>query len=352
MSLWPYLVRARSLTGFSELVRSHGGDPQVLLHAEGLSLGLLDTPDETFPLAALAQVMARAARTLEVPDFGVRMAAHQDVSVLGAIALVALNSDTVAQALDGIRRNMAYHSPGLLSDIRVEGSLARLHVWHDVRLPDDAKRHLAEHAMFNTLGIVRALSQQAGGDWSVRFDHAPGFPLARYGEAFACAVSFGQAQDEICMPASVLAIRIPSASPQLRQAAENYVRSVLNRHPLDIARQVEDLVSRQLGMGRISLPVIASQLAISGQTLQRRLAERNACFEDIVDAIRRRRAEELLPLANLPIQRIADSLGYTTHTSFTRSCRRWFGEAPLARRLRLRRGADIAATAALAQGPK
>lgn len=335
MALSPYVVRARALTGFAEVVRLHGGNPGTLLRAEGLNAELLNRPDDTLPLSALAQVMARAAQALELPDFGLRMAAYQDVSVLGVIALVALHSDTVRQAIDGLRRTMPYHSPALKSEIRAEGRQVRIRVWHDVPLPAEAKRQLAEHSLFNTLGIVRTLSQRVGRDWLVQFDHAPGFPLSRYDAIFGCSLRFAQAQDEICLPASVLAVRIPSASSQLRQAGEAYVRSVLSRHPLDIARQVEDLVSRQLGTGRISLPVIAGQLAISPQTLQRRLAERNVCFEDIVDALRRQRTEELLPLANLPIQRIADSLGYAGHTSFTRSCRRWFGEAPLARRRRL-----------------
>ena len=336
MKLAPYVVRARALTGFDELVRLNGGDPGRLLRAEGLRRGLLDAPDATLPLTAFANLMARAAEALEVPDFGARMAAYQDVSVLGMIALVALNSDTVAQALEGVRRAMPYHSPGLMSEIGIEGREVRLHIWHDVDLPGEAKRQLAEHVMFNTLGIVRTLSHRSGRDWAVRFDHARGFPLARYRAIYGCRLQFEQSQDEVRLPAWILEIRIPSASRALREAGEKYVRSVLSRHPLDVARQVEDLVSRQLGTGRISLPVIARQLAISGQTLQRRLAEQDMCFEDIVDAVRRRRTEELLPMVDLPIQRIAESLGYTSHTSLTRSCRRWFGEAPTARRQRSR----------------
>lgn len=57
--------------------------------------------------------------------------------------------------------------------------------------------------------------------------------------------------------------------------------------------------------------------------------ERGVCFEDIVDNVRRQRTEELLPVCTLPLQRIADSLGYSSQSSFTRSCRRWFGESPL-----------------------
>jgi AraC-like DNA-binding protein len=36
----------------------------------------------------------------------------------------------------------------------------------------------------------------------------------------------------------------------------------------------------------------------------------------------------------MPLQSIADFLGYSSQTSFTRACRRWFGEPPQALRSR------------------
>jgi AraC-like DNA-binding protein len=82
------------------------------------------------------------------------------------------------------------------------------------------------------------------------------------------------------------------------------------------------------------LPLIAKQLGLAQRSSQRRFDEQRISFEQILDDVRRRRAEELLPLNDLPMIRIAQSLGYSSQTSFTRACRRWFGTTPQAQRKR------------------
>lgn len=339
MPLAPYLLRARTLTGFSDLVKKLGGDPVAMLRSEGLSPEVIETPEASVPLHVLPNLLRLAAESLNVPDFGMRMAGYQDITILGAIALIALNSETVGEAVDGVMRGMPYHSPALRTQSWREGGRAYLRVTNDIDVDDVANRHLAEYTYLNAVTFIRAMAQVSGADWEVRFRHRPGVPPARYQEIFRCKVNFEQALDMLIIPAEVLDIRIRAANPELRAAAERYMRSMMRRHPLDIARQVEDLVMRQLSSGRCSLPVVAGQLAVSAKTLQRRLGEQGVRFEEIVDNVRRRRTEELLPIHTLPLQRIADTLGYTSQSSFTRSCRRWFGAPPAA--LRERRLAEL-----------
>lgn len=322
------LLRARSLNGFADLVQSHGGDPDALLNEVGLTNGLLATPDASFPLAAFIKLLAVSAQQLNLPDFGIRLAGDQDVTVLGAIALVAVNSATVGEAFQGLIRNMPYHSPGLQVQIATVGANCRVRIFHALSLPLAEHRQLSEHTLFNGINLVRTIAQIEGQDWVVNFDHPVGPAEIDYPALFRCTVNFDQATAELVFPATVLDIQIQSANPALRRAGERFVRSLIHRHPLDLARQIEELLRRQLGTGKITLPVVAQQLGIPVHTLQRRLSEQNACFEDIVDHLRRQRAEELLPLTAVPLTRVADSLGYTSQTSFTRSCRRWFGESP------------------------
>jgi len=334
MSVSPYLVRARVLTGYCDLVRSQGGDPLVLLSEVGIPPTLVNSPNSAFPVQTFASLMLHSAEVLAMPDFGLRMAGYQDLTVLGAIALIALNAETVGDALDSISRNMAFHSPALQSRKVHEGERVRAFLYHDINLQQAARRQITEHLYFNTVSIVRRLAQVPGKDWGIDFDFQPSFPIEHYEAMYGCEVRFMQAANCLILPADILDIRIQSANPELRKSGEQYVRSALRRHPLDIARRVEDLVNRHMGTARYTLPVIAQQLAISPQTLQRQLAELGTCFEDIVDGIRRQRAEEMLPMTAMPLQSIADFLGYSSQTSFTRACRRWFGEPPQALRSR------------------
>jgi AraC-like DNA-binding protein len=330
----PFLVRARVLTGFIDLVSAQGANPDDLLRDVGIHPSMMDHPDATFSLQAFARLLAHAAERLWMPDFGLRLAAYQDVSVLGVIALIALNSDTVEDAFMGASRNMPYHSPALQSKVSRDDHWCYVRLFHDVVLDEAENRQLAEHLFLNALTFTRAMAQVAGKDWVIHFTHSPGLDLPQYRKVYGCNVLFNQPDDVLIFPADILDIRIQSASPELRSSGERYVRSVIRRHPLDLARQIEELVGRQLGTGRCTLPVVARQLNIPVHTLQRRLAEQGICFEGIVDDLRRRRAEEMLPLTAVPLTRVAECLGYTSQTSLTRSCRRWFGEPPQVLRAR------------------
>ena len=336
------LVLMRAITGFAELVSAHGGDHVALMKKAGVA-GDLSDPEAIIPLAAMCRLLALAADELELRDFGLQLAAHQDLAVLGSIALIALNAETVEQAILATGRNMPYHSPALHSELISDAQSGTVRVSHDIRLTGEQKRHLAELSLLNAVNILRSIAQLPSKNWTVRFEHPQGFDLARYQAIFGCDVLFDQPNDEFNFPAQVLDAPVQAANPALREVAERYVRSIIRRHPLDLARQIEELLIRQLGSGRCTLSMIARQLGVAERSLQRRLEEQNIRFEQIIDDLRRQRATELLALKALPMTRIAECLGYSSQTTFTRSCRRWFGEAPQALRQRLHgAGADEA----------
>ncbi len=324
----PGLVRARVLTGLVELVSAHGGDAFALVCDAGISPACLDDPEATMPVAAFAKLMRLGAETLDLPDFGQRLATYQDITVLGAIALIAQNAETVGEALEDILRHYTYHATATRSRLTREGDMVRLQHGHDLSLSIEDRRQIIEHMFMNTVGILRTLTQHPGHDWQVHFDFNPYLPPERYAEAYRCAVNFGAEGCWLGFPAELLDIRLAGVNTGLRVAGERYIRTVLRRHPLDISLQVKDLIQCQLGTSNCSLPLIAQQLAISGATLQRRLAEQGTCFEDIIDTVRQQRAKELLSVVTLSTQRIAECLGYSSQTSLTRACRRWFGTSP------------------------
>jgi AraC-like DNA-binding protein len=330
-------VRARALTGFAPLVRAQGGDPAALLRNVGLAPALLEAPDATLPLASLTRLFEHAARSLHLPDFGLRLSRYQDVSVLGAIALLARHAATVGDALHGISRNFAYHTASArvasAADERPGYTQLRFETDLDPAVPHRQGIELSIAVLHRFLRLVTA---DAGGDWQVGFMHGAGLPLARYRRFFGCPVGFATAADKVAFPARLLAVPIDAGNPQLQAAAERYVGNLIRRFPLDIGQQVQALVERQLAAGGSGIDRIAAQLGMHRRTLQRRLGAHGLHFEEIVDLVRRRRAEQLLPHAAIPLSEVCHLLGYAEQSSFNRACRRWYGRTPLAARQRRR----------------
>jgi AraC-like DNA-binding protein len=307
-----------------------GGQPEELLMGAGLSPTLLDNPDLSLPLVSFADLLDRAAKALGVADFGARLAAYQDVSVLGPVALLVRHASTVADALQSIERYMPYHSPGLHMSLVQDGDQALLHLSHDASVSGGGRQQLTELTYAATLTFLRMLTQSNSSAWQLHLQHACGLSPASYRKTFGCRVLLNQQEDVLIFPAKILHTSLEAGSAELRNAAERSIRHLIRRHRLDLARQVEVLAERQLTTGACTLPVIAAQLGMPPHELQRRLAAQGQYFEDLIDNLRRALAEEFLPHGEIPLTEIAYLLGYGDPSSLTRACRRWFGESPTA----------------------
>lgn len=323
------LVRTRALTGFKELITSLGGDVAVLLDRVGIDRELLGQPDGTLPLAQLVEVINLAGEVLKIDDIGLRLAQYQDVTVLGTVAIIAQHSATVGEALAGIARHIPYHTPGVaLTIVSERGSQTCRLRFSAITGGDDLLRQGIELSYGVIYGFLRLVTNSDPAAWRIHFRHARGLDAAGYGRYFACPVFLGQENDELIFPSSLLDSPVDHARGELRSAAERFLSNAVRRFPLDIGLQVEMLVDRQLSLGDSSIERIAGQLGLQRRTLQRRLARLGLYFEDIVDAVRKARAQEYLQHAALPLIQVANLVGYNSQASLNRSCLRWFGKTP------------------------
>lgn len=325
-------VRARALSGFVPLVTQLGGDARALLQRRGLTPEQIEDDDFSLPQRLYAELVNDAAVLTGKADFGLRLGARQSLAVMGPAALVANYAQTVGEALQQIGRYMPYHSPGVTLTACLEGEVAIVTLNHDAGIQGPARRHLTELAFTVSSNFLRLITGDSGTDWQIEFAHESPLSMSRYRRAFGCKVVLGQATNRLLFPGRLWGVRIDSADGELQAAAERAVRNLIQRHPLDLGRQVGALVERTLASGNCTLPVVAQQLQMPVHTFKRRLAALGMCFEDIVDDRRRERALALLPHTQVPLTEVSYLLGYTDPSSLTRACRRWFGASPKALR--------------------
>jgi len=322
-------IRARALTGFRTLVSTHGGDPAALLKAFGIDPHLLDNAENALPLAQVARVMDHVASVLGVPDFGLQLAEYQDITVTGAVAMIVRNSATLADALEAFSRNLSYHTPSASLRVEKDDKVGYTRFRYDLGLDEDVpRRHAMELSYAIARQFLRLATNSSGEDWQVNFRHRRALSPRAYRRYFRCATTFGSAFDYLSFPSGLLAAPINQASPDLRAMAQRYLRNVERRYPLDVRRQVLELVERQLANGGGTIAGIAKLLGMHTRTLQRRLKVQGAYFEDLVDGARRKRATEYLGYGAIPLAQIALLVGYSGQNALTEACKRWFGMTP------------------------
>ncbi|BFM14881.1 AraC family transcriptional regulator [Maricurvus nonylphenolicus] len=93
-------------------------------------------------------------------------------------------------------------------------------------------------------------------------------------------------------------------------------------------RRVRRCIVRALPSGHMTIDTIATELAISRRTLQRRLSERDEVFANVVQELRSAMAVRLLVDNQIPVTEIAFMLGYADTSSFSTAFKGWHGCSP------------------------
>ncbi|MBN2011540.1 AraC family transcriptional regulator ligand-binding domain-containing protein [candidate division KSB1 bacterium] len=92
--------------------------------------------------------------------------------------------------------------------------------------------------------------------------------------------------------------------------------------------RVRACLLEMLASGRYSMTYVASKLAISDRTLQRRLREEGTTFQKALDELREELARHYLSTTEYTSAEISFLLGYEEPNSFFRAFRAWTGQTP------------------------
>lgn len=110
--------------------------------------------------------------------------------------------------------------------------------------------------------------------------------------------------------------------PDLRQRLANL------RESASMAQRVRAILHEAIPSGMITMEAVASKLAMSKRTLQRRVETEGTSFQQILKETREALAHHYLENTNLPASEISFLLGYDEPNSFYRAFRSWTGKTP------------------------
>ncbi|MEH6486216.1 MULTISPECIES: AraC family transcriptional regulator [Pseudomonas] len=331
------LIKTTSLTGYAELVKELGGDPDALLGQMNIDPSLLDNTSAVLPYRTLINLLELSAEQLQCSDFGLRLAERQSIMILGPLAVVAQSARTFGEALAEIIRFLHIYSPGFM--VTLDTDLDPNHpylIYQCLLRPAPRQRQVIELSLGVMFKTVQMLYGPGFRPYSVLSRTESSLPQSRYQRFFGARTYFGQAQTALVLMPDCLSKPIDQHNHLLHETMMDFISSIGAGNPLDIGSQVEDSVRRLLPTQRCTLPLIAERMGMRERSLQRRLEESQQVFENIVEEVRRELAELYLSEASMPMAQIAGLLGYAEQSSFNRACKRWYGVTPRARRAQLR----------------
>jgi AraC-like DNA-binding protein len=324
------LVRATTLRGLPQLISGLGGDAAEFFARARVPIDALDNEDALLPARPATRLLENAATELRCPDLGLRLAAQQDIGVLGPLSIAVRSSATIEDALDCAVRFLFAHSSGSrvahVSDPRSSpGVVALLYANSDLEpLPPQT----ADHA----LGLFhRILVRLHGGSYGLRsahLTHPPLAPVTTYTGHFGAEVRFMQPAALLRVPKQLLGTAVPGADPVLREVALAYITEHFTEPSKSTSDQVQLLMARSLGSAPVDLGAIARLLTLHPRTLQRRLTAESTTFDTLLDDVRRSAAHRLVTETDLPLSQVTHMVGLAAQSALTRAVRRWFGRTP------------------------
>ena len=119
---------------------------------------------------------------------------------------------------------------------------------------------------------------------------------------------------------------VQSVEEFLRQAPASLL--VKYRDQASVTERLRRLLRRHLDGEMPSLEEVSKSLAMTPQTLRRRLQEEGQGYQAIKDDLRRDAAIEYLGRADLALIDIANMLGFSEPSTFHRAFKKWTGVAP------------------------
>ena len=335
------VIRSACLRGFRDVVRKAGGDADELARRAGLDPAALDADDLLVPDIAVAEVLEVAASTLGVPDLGLRVAARQDLTMLGPLSLAIQNSPTVAEAFAATSRYLFVHAPSL--SVTLEPDPDGVRGVAAVRYGPAAALPGLRQATDLGLGFLhRATLLLVGGGYGLRTVDLPHHPVAAIGvyeEFFGVRVRPGREAARLRVPASLAALPLTDADESIRRMALGFLAQQSPAGTRTFVPRVRGAVAQTLGTSTPDIGSVARLLALHPRTLQRRLAAEGTTYAALLDDVRRETARHYLAATDVPLAQVAGLLGLSEQSALTRCCRRWWGHPPSA----VRRAPQLAA---------
>ncbi|MEI7704421.1 MAG: AraC family transcriptional regulator ligand-binding domain-containing protein [Deltaproteobacteria bacterium] len=148
-------------------------------------------------------------------------------------------------------------------------------------------------------------------------------------KAFGAPIRYGAKQVEVRLPPGTLDKPLKFSSPSSRavfvKQAELELAKRRGKGTIDRVRAA--ILSSGLD-SRATVEDVASELGTTARTLQRWLADESLTFSAVFGDAIRDAAIDMLQVQGLPVEEVADRLGFSSRRSLHRAIQRWTGKTP------------------------
>ena len=313
------------------LVCERKGVPtQPILAGAGIDPEVIDDPAGRVSFEQMQAFWREAVLQSGDPAIGLHTGSSIPRGAYGILDYLVGYSSTIGEGLQRLAEYIPTINTWLTMRSEVDRHTGRLWLDGVVTRPP---RPSAEFVAALVVGLGHRTWQLDFAPKLVRFEFdrpEPPEPSGEHAVALGCEVQFGAPRTEIVLDRETWEVPVRASDPGLIALLEKQAHDLIAHLPEsnDFVDSVRRVVEGELAGGDMRLESIAGELAMSGRTLQRRLAADDLSFAELVDEVRLEAAKIRIINPRLSLTEVAYLVGFDEQSSFSRAFKRWTGLSP------------------------
>lgn len=324
-------VSTTYLQGIVDFALTRGVGRRALMVHSGVSDADLAAINARYPVEYLISLLRAGAQLAHDPAFALHFGQYVPCEQVSLAAPLGRAAKHVAEALALVNRYtpLSIDFPALGGAARYHFARDRTGLWLCDNRPADAWPEITELVFSRMVQGIRRV-QRTDVVRAVYVRHGAPAHRAAYQTIFGVPIHFASGRNAILLdpsyefteltpgPAHVTRVLAQHADAQL--AALEQQRSCRGR--------LEAELRAVLHAGDVSVAQIARRMAMSRQTLYRRLKAEGVTYEQVLEALRCEVATAALRKGAVPVREVALRVGFKDPAAFSRAFKRWTGQNP------------------------
>lgn len=325
----------RHITGVRHLLataEAEGVAKEICLAGSGITLHDLEALDFRIETWQELVVIRNLQQQVGRPGLGFHTGLRYHPTSLGPLGLTMVASATLQEAFQIGMRFQSLATALCRFQVALDDPRGVWHIIDVSALPPSIQRFIAEREIAATLHLASSLLQRCIAPLAVELQTPPPHDARDYHRLFPWPVTFNADRNAVLLAHADLNAPLPWAHADARVRGEKLCEEVFFDLSLPLvntptAAMVQALMMRDPA-ARLGIQEVVERLGLSERTLHRRLKAEGHTFQQLSDNIKRHLAQHLLREAQMDLKSLAQSLGYSDESSFTRAFRRWTGKSP------------------------
>jgi len=324
---WNVVDLFRIPSVFSLWLEDVGVSPGAVLQRAALQPGLFSQDKAWVDTHQFFAVWEAITDLSADPAIGLRIGTLKRIERYDPVLISALSARSFRDAMEKLARYKRLVCPEDLRLVERAGEYSIQVVFTLAEREEPAALIDAIFAMVHTLGqrgagtALRPLRIELARD-----------PIAAtaYRAQFKCDIRFRARRNALVYDARQIDTPFATHNPDLLGLIDPRLEEALStrRGRNNLSEQVRQAQRRLLAGRRPTLRDVAAELNLSSRTLQRRLGEAGASFQQLLAETRRRMALHYLRESPLELAEVSYLLGFEDSNSFHRAFQTWEGTSP------------------------